>query len=563
MKNKETRWDVRESIPGEIANNLLEFSPIFRQVLFNRGITNSQQAENFLNARPTGLEETELLGTQAAVERIGQALQKGERIAVYGDYDADGVTATALMIQTMQALKANVRAYIPNRFTEGYGLNTNALDKLKKDKVDLVITVDCGIRAVEDAEYARKIGLELIVTDHHTTGSDLPRTAALINPKQPDDPYPEKVLAGVGVAYKLAVALIDAYQPEELVPEDLLDLVAIGTVADLVPLTGENRTLVRQGLQYLKIPHRQGLASLMGVAGITPSSVNASDIGYRIGPRINAAGRIGDALDALKLLTTQDIFEAGQYAQVLDNRNRERQRITQEIQEKAEALSGAYDSNRTLLFAHHPDFNPGVVGLAASRLVEQYYRPAVVGFTNEEYTRASCRSIPEFHITHALEECADLLTQFGGHAAAAGFTVPNKNVADLTIRLQELAEEALIEKDLHPTMEADALVELSDLNIALLKEMNRLQPTGQKNPDPVFISKNVNVLGARAVGRDSSHLKLLLSKNGSTFDAIAFGFGHLVSEIPGQINIMFAFELNEFNGRQTEQLNIKDLKFAW
>jgi len=563
MKIQDTKWEISEPIPEDVSNNLADFSPIFQQVLYNREIKNSQDANNFLNARPPDHEHMELLGTREAVERIGQALHNRERIAIYGDYDADGVTATALILQTMRALKADVRAYIPNRFTEGYGLNTNALDKLKKDGVDLVITVDCGIRAVEDAEHAYEIGLDLIVTDHHTTGTHLPRTAALMNPKQADDPYPEKVLAGVGVAYKLAKALIEAFQPEGLTADDLLDLVAIGTVADLVPLVGENRVLVRKGLEYLRTPQRQGLVSLMGVSGITAAKMNASDIGFRIGPRINAAGRIGDAQDALKLLTTQDIFEAGQYAQVLDNRNRERQRITMEIQELAESLSGAFDPNSLLLFAHHPDFNPGVVGLAASRLVDQYYRPAVVGFRSEEYTRASCRSIPEFHITHALEKCADLLTQFGGHAAAAGFTVPNKNLSELTIRLQELASEALIDQDLQPTLKADAEVQLVDLRPVLIKELNWLQPTGQKNPDPVFVSRKVSVRGARTVGKDSNHLKLILSDGKITFDAIAFRFGHLVSEIPGMIDIMFAFELNEFNGRQTLQLNIKDLKFAW
>ncbi|MEJ2484109.1 MAG: single-stranded-DNA-specific exonuclease RecJ [Anaerolineales bacterium] len=563
MKDSEYKWDVLQKIPEDISNNLNEYSPIFRQILYNRDIKSPQEAEDFLNAQQPDHYHSELLGTQAAIERIGKALDKQERIAIYGDYDADGVTATALMLQTMQALNANVRAYIPNRFTEGYGLNQNALDKLKKDNVDLVITVDCGIRAVEDAEYAHKIGLDLIVTDHHTTGSNLPRTAALINPKQPDDPYPEKVLAGVGVAYKLAKALIETFKPESLVAEELLDLVSIGTIADLVPLVGENRTLVRAGLQYLRTPQRQGLASLMGVTGIAPSSINAMDIGFKIGPRINAAGRIGSAQDALTLLTTRDIFEAGQFAQVLDNRNRERQRITQEIQAQAEALSGADDPDSLLLFAHHPDFNPGVVGLAASRLVEQYYRPAIVGFRNESYTRASCRSIPEFHITHALEKCADLLTQFGGHAMAAGFTVSNKNLENLTIRLNELASDELSGKDLHPSLVADAVVQLVDLKPSLIREMNRLQPTGQNNPDPIFISRNVFVRGARAVGKDKSHLKLILSDGKITFDAIAFRFGHLVSDIPGQIDILFAFELNEFNGRQTLQLNIKDLKFAW
>ncbi|MGD2027416.1 MAG: DHHA1 domain-containing protein, partial [Anaerolineales bacterium] len=237
------------------------------------------------------------------------------------------------------------------------------------------------------------------------------------------------------------------------------------------------------------------------------------------------------------------------------------QRITREIQEKAEALAGTHNPDAVLLFAHDPDFNPGVVGLAASRLVEQYYRPAIVGFRNEEYTRASCRSIPEFHITKALENCADLFTQFGGHAAAAGFTVPNENLSELTARLNRIAEDKLYGKDLFPSLTIDAEVDLIDLKPALLKEMNLLEPTGQKNPSPLFSSRNVSVRGARGVGKDKSHLKLILSDGRITFDAIAFRFGHLLSDIPGQIDIAFAFEINEFNGRKSLQLNIKDIKF--
>lgn len=563
MTEQETRWDLNPTIPDHIAENLKDYSPVFRQLLYNRNLTTAAEAEAFLTAAPVDHAGRKLLNTDKAVDRIGQALHSREKIAIYGDYDADGVTATALMYQTLTALGDDVITYIPDRFREGYGLNITALDRLKTEGVSLVVTVDCGIRAIAQAEHAAAIGLDLIITDHHTTGAELPRSAALINPKQPDDEYPEKVLAGVGVAYKLALALIEAFQPGGLAAEDLLDLVAIGTVSDLVPLVGENRTLVREGLKHLRTPRRQGLRSLMGVAGIPPESVSAGHIGFGLGPRINAAGRIGSAEDALRLLTTRELNEAGAYAQVLDNRNRERQRITREIQEQAQALSGAEDPDAFLLFAYHQDFNPGVVGLAASQLVEQYYRPAVVGHKNEEYTRASCRSIPEFHITHALDQCADLLVQYGGHAAAAGFTVPNANLEALAERLGELARQQLQEQDLRPALKADTEVDFSQLDLDLLREIDRLEPTGQGNDSPLFVSRKVYVRGARAVGRDQSHLKLLLSQGNTTFDAIAFRFGHLTDDIPGQIDVLYAFEINEFNGRQTLQLNIKDLKFTW
>ncbi len=561
MKPQTTIWNLKDRIPENISQELSAYSPIFRQILYSRDITTAQEAEAFLTIHKPSIADSTLLGIPEAVERIRQAVDKNEKVAIYGDYDADGVTATALMRQTLLALGLDVQTYIPNRFTEGYGLNKTALTKLKQEGVDLVITVDCGIRAVKEAQHAKQIGLDLVITDHHSTGPELPEPIALVNPKQPDDPYPEKVLAGVGVAYKLALALIETLKPPTLMPEDLLDLVAIGTVADLVPLVGENRWLVRQGLNHLKTPRRQGILSLMGVTGINASSIGASDIGFGIGPRLNAAGRIGSADDALRLLSTTDLFEAGQYAQVLDNRNRERQRITHEIQDLAEQLSGADDPDTFLLFAHHADFNPGVVGLAASRLSETYYLPAIVGHHGEKSTRASCRSIPEFHITHALEECSDLLTQFGGHAAAAGFTVPNDNLEALTYRLGKIAKEALKDKDIAPSIEIDADVKLVDLKYSLIQEMSRLQPTGMQNPSPVLMSRDVYVRGARAVGKDGSHLKLVLSDEHITYDAIAFRKGHLIDDIPGQIDIAFAFEINEFNGKQTLQLNIKDIHF--
>ncbi len=562
MKIQSTRWNIHETLPEEVSQELSDYSPIFRQILYNRNIRTQTEAVKFLHAQLPEKAGSPLRGIPEAVARIRQAIEHGEQIAVYGDYDADGVTGTALLVQTLRACQANVRPYIPDRFSEGYGLKEVALDKLKVQGVDLVITVDCGIRAVFPAKYAAEIGLDLIITDHHSIGADIPQATALINPKQDGTPEEERFLAGVGVAFKLAQALIDTLQPQDLRDTDLLDLVAIGTVADMVPLVGENRALVREGLRYIHQPVRQGLASLCAMAEIPVDKVGVNEIGFGIGPRLNAAGRIGSAMDAYNLLITEDIFQAGSLAQTLDNRNRERQRITQEIQEKVEEASKPSDPDQYLLFAYDPNFNSGVVGLAAARLVEQYYLPAIVGHYGEEYTRASCRSIPEFHITHALEQCADLLTYFGGHAAAAGFTVHNDNLEELEIRLTEIAAEQLADVDISPALEADAEVKLIDLKPSLLREMILLQPTGMQNPEPLFVSRRVSVKNKRAVGRDESHLKLSLSDGRITFDAIAFRFGHLKDNLPDEIDIAFAFELNEFNGRQSLQLNIKDIKFS-
>lgn len=562
MKIQETIWNIHEIIPAEVSNSLNDYSPIFRQVLFNRGIKSQSEAKSFLLIDQYDTQEKELLGVQNGIERIKKAIDEGELITVYGDYDADGVTGSALLFHTLQAVGAKVAVYIPDRFSEGYGLNVNALDMLRSQGCSLVITVDCGIRAIDQTRHAKQIGIDLIITDHHTPGAQLPEALVLINPKQPGDPYPEKFLAGVGVAYKLAEALIAELSPEGLAAEDLLDLVAIGTVSDMVPLVGENRVLVRQGLRRLRVSRRQGVVSLIGVSGLKPAVLSSTDIGFGLGPRINAAGRIASALDAFNLLVTEDVFEAGKFAQILDNRNRERQRITKEIQEKAEALTQVDARDNLLLFAHDPDFNPGVVGLAAARLVEQYYRPAVIGYQGEEFTRASCRSIPEFHITRALEECSDLLVQFGGHAAAAGFTVRNDKLALLGERLTAVTEETLSGMTLHPSIEIDAEVEFSDLKPDLIREMDMLEPTGMQNSQPVYCSRGVQVRSSRSVGRDESHLKLVLTDGRITFDAIAFRQGHWNGLMPAQIDIAFSFEVNEFNGRKTLQLNIKDIKKA-
>jgi single-stranded-DNA-specific exonuclease len=560
MNSTEKRWQVAPTISPEANENLKVYSPILRQILYNRGYATHEEAENFLKAAAPGHDPNKLTGMEKALKRIEQALRRGEKIIIYGDYDADGVTGTVLMMQTLGVMGANVEVYIPNRFEEGYGLNIPTLDKLRAEGADLILTVDCGVRAVPQVDHAIDIGLDIIVTDHHTAGDEVPRATALINPKQPGDTYPEKNLAGVGVAFKLASALIDRMKPDGLSEEDLIDLVAIGTVADLVPLVGENRSLVRRGLRSLARPRRQGVISLLGVAGLHEATITTAEIGFGLGPRLNAAGRIASALDAYKLLTTKDVFEAGKLAQVLDNRNRERQRITRDIQEMSEVIATEDDPEPFILFAAHREFNPGVVGLAASRLVEKYYRPAVVAHQGEEYTRASCRSIPEFHITEELERCADLLVQFGGHAAAAGFTVENSKVPDLVRRLKRDAKKQLSGISLQPVIHADMEVSLIDLKPALLNDVELLQPTGYGNPEAVFVSRNVMVRDARAVGRESAHLKLTVTDGRLTYDAIAFQQGDWIDHLPQRIDIIFTFELNEFNGRKSLQLNVKDIK---
>jgi single-stranded-DNA-specific exonuclease len=564
MHNK--RWLIPPTLTPEADIALQAYPPVLRQILFNRGYATDAEARAYLKAEPnfeTG--PFQMTGMRTAVERICHALDRNEPIAIYGDYDVDGVTATALLVDTLNALGGNVRGYIPNRFDEGYGLNNDALSQLKNEGIKLVISVDCGIRSPDEALHARTTGLDLIITDHHHPSEGiLPPALAVINPKQPGDVYPDKDLAGVGIAYKLAEALLREREPKNgFQLSNLLDLVALGTVADLAPLVGENRFLVRKGLRQMRETTRQGLFSLAAVAEISLSKANAIDIGFRLGPRLNAAGRLKEALAAYELLTTTDVFKAGQLAQQLDLQNRERQRITRDMQAQAEAMALANESDAFLLFAAHQDFNPGVVGLAASRLTETYYRPAIVAHIDAETTRGSCRSIPEFHITDALDKCADLLIRHGGHAAAAGFTVENSKLEELVTRLKAIAREQLGGQELRPTLTADAEVPLTSVRPELLNALKYLEPTGYGNPDAVFVARKVKVRNARTVGGDGKHLKLILEDgNGISHDTIGFRLGHLQPDLPDRVDIMFTYEVNEFNGRIGYQLNLKDIKPA-
>jgi single-stranded-DNA-specific exonuclease len=560
------RWQIPPLLTPQANQSLAAFPPILRQVLFNRGYSTDEEARAFLKADTNfNTDPFQMIGMNTTVLRIQRAIDRKEPIAIYGDYDEDGVTATALLVQTIQSLGGNARPYIPNRFDEGYGLNPDALDLLKADGVGLVITVDCGIRSPDEASHARSIGLDMIISDHHQPAEGgLPYALAVINPKQTDDHYPDKDLAGVGVAYKIAQALLSCTinSSPDLELDDLLDLVALGTVADLAPLVGENRLLVRKGLKKIRETKRQGLFSLAAVSDLSLPRTNATSIGFILGPRLNAAGRLESALAAYELLTTSDVRRAGELAQQLNMQNRQRQELTRKIQEEAEAIVLAEDPDSSLLFAVHADFNSGVVGLAASRLVETYYRPAVVGQVSADATRCSCRSIPEFHITQALDQCKDLLVRHGGHAAAAGFTVRNENLEALKKRLKSISAQQLRGLDLRQTLNADAEVSLSDLRPELLKHLEYLQPTGYGNPEAVFVTRDVRVTQSRPVGADGRHLKLVVTDGHITFDGIGFRLGHLQTGLPPKVDLIYTFESNEYNGRTSLQLNIKDVRAA-
>lgn len=555
------RWEIREKLPAVVDQELRSYPAFFRQILYNRGIETAAQAHTYLTAQVDREDPLEITDMKAAIDRLIWAIKKQEQIAVYGDYDVDGVTATALLVQVLRQFGGEVIPYIPNRFEEGYGLNIEALEALAAQGVQVVVTVDCGIRSLQEAQRAEELGMDLIISDHHHPGEEIPSAWAVICPKRPGDPYPDKDLSGVGLAYKIAQGMSACWPEKGLDVRQWLDLVALGTVADVVPLKGENRSLVRQGMALMRLGRRAGVLSLANVARVNLRQVSASEIGFILGPRLNAAGRVDSARNSLELLMAEDPMAAGPIAQQLDDQNRMRQELTRKMQEQA-VLMAKPTGEESILFAFHPSFQEGVVGLTAARLSEMFYRPAIVGHKGEEFTRASCRSIPEFHITRALDACRDLLERHGGHATAAGFTVRNENLPLLVERLTALAEQELNSRNLCPVLTADLEIPLTDLRPDFLPYLDQLQPTGQENREAVFISRDLRVVKSRPVGNENQHLRLTVSDGRIAYDGIAFRQGHWLDKMPSRVDLMYCYERNEFRGQVSLQLNIRDLKPA-
>lgn len=564
------KWHIAPAIPPATHDALGHIHPVLRQVLYNRGITTPAEAQAFLEGRYLGKTDPFLLADMdTAVARIQRAIENDETIYVYGDFDADGVTATVLLTQALRGLglsRQQAQPYIPDRVDEGYGLNTEAISKLKENGAGLVISVDCGIRSILEAQHAQSIGLDMIITDHHSLGADLPPALAVINPKRPDSAYPETMLAGVGIAFKLAQALRQAMPGRaQFEDTDLLDLVAIGTVADLAPLLHENRKLVADGLLALNNGRRPGVRALAEVSRLKMGSLTAESIAFGIGPRINAAGRLSSAYVAARLLAATNQVDAHSYARELNQLNQQRQRLTSDLGDKSE---GMIDPTDPILITADTDYLPGIVGLVASRLAEKHYRPAIVIEQGEEESRGSCRSIDEFHITDALDEVADLLVRHGGHAQAAGFTIRNENLPEFMERMRAIAAQQLDGRDLSPTLTIDAEIDLADVDWGLFEHLSGLEPTGTANPTPVFASRNVEIISHRLVGSDSAHLQLRLTSGASSgggykvLSAIAFRQGAWAAHLPQYIDIAYTLNVNEWNGRRDLQLMVQAIREA-
>jgi single-stranded-DNA-specific exonuclease len=551
-------WIWPSALPENVKRELMDFAPVERLLLHRRNLNKRVDAEAFLRRKPPEKDDPFLLkDMEKAVGRILAAKEDGDRVVVYGDYDADGITATALLFETLRGLDIQAQFYIPDRITEGYGLNDEALTQLRDCGAVLIITVDCGIRAIDEIRNGKANGLDVIITDHHAPGPELPEAFAIINPKQEDDHYPFRGFAGVGLAYKLCQALYRAMGKE--LRGDFFELVAIGTVADLAPLFGENRFLVYEGLERLSRTKRRGLQALLEVARVNDRVVNADTIGFGLGPRINAAGRLENAASALELLITKEEDRARELALKLNSINRRRQMLTGEVVNQARSQVIEDAASKHLILAANPDFHEGIVGLAASRLMEEFYKPAIVATMGEDFTRGSARSIPGFHITEAFDLCKDILHQYGGHSSAAGFTVLTSDLQVLWDRLEKIAGEKMAEIEIVPSVELDAEVTFSEITSDLLTFVESLQPCGIGNPKPLLGARDVEVVSKRTVGRNKNHLKMMLKREGRIFDAIAFRKGEDEARIPDLINIAFYIERNVYMGYENIQLNIQEI----
>jgi single-stranded-DNA-specific exonuclease len=561
------RWTIQKHDYEKVKafKELLNVPPITAALLIARGFDTEEKAYKFLNPQMSDLHEPTLLkGLNEAVERILKAVDNGEKILIWGDYDVDGTTGTTLLRKTLKILGAKeTDYYIPNRFTEGYGINIPALEKARADGFTLAISVDCGIRSFEPIEWGNANGLDFIITDHHISDPvrGNPPAFAVVNPNQPGCEYPDKNLAGVGVAFKLAHALLRARGKEDELA-DFLKITAIGTIADIMQLTGENRAIVSLGLRDLPKTKNLGLRALMEVSDCR-SEMTSMHIGFRIAPRINAAGRMDVAKQVVELLEAEDFMAARQLAETLDTRNRERQEMQRRITEMA-FLETENITQQNFVVVAGEGWHRGVIGLAASKIAERLYRPTIVLSLEDGYGHGSARSIANYHLLNALETCPELFEQFGGHAAAAGMKIKEENIDRLREILCEHARESITGDDLIPEIKIDAVIRPETLDLKLVEELSKFEPFGAGNPKPVFLTKDLFVMDDPYVMKEK-HLKMYLSdNNGRRFEAVWWdGADKLKGRTlkpKSRIEIAYTAEANSWQGNTRLQLVIEDIR---
>lgn len=561
-------WQFIETAPKEAVLHLAHEAnvpPIIARVMLNRGIATKAEALSFFRTDLERLHDPFLMADmKAAVTRINAALVRKEKMLIYGDYDVDGVTGTALLKLAFRALGFDVPHYIPDRLRDGYGISRRGIDLAKEQGASLIIAVDCGVSANDEIAYARERGLDFIVCDHHQPGAHLPPARALLNPKRSDCPYPFKELAGVGVAFKLLQGLFLHLKcdPQELLRH--LDLVAVGSTADIVPLVDENRVFVKAGLEQINQTSNVGLRALLQVCGIALGTINTGNVVFILAPRINAVGRMGDASRAVTLLTTHDATQAMEIARVLETENRERRSVDDETYREAlQIIETQCDASRDLVFVLEKEaWHTGVIGIVASRVVEKFYRPTIMISTQNGVGKGSARSIPGFDLYKALRECEHHLTAFGGHKYAAGLSLKTEHIAALREQLQTVAGRILTKESLTPRLLLDGEIRLSEIDARFMKFLNALAPYGPQNMRPAFVSRGVRVVGnPQIVG--TNHLRFHVTQDERRLDCIGFNLGDLRPRLLNggdNVDLAYLVEENTWQGRTTIQLRVKDIR---
>jgi single-stranded-DNA-specific exonuclease len=543
------------NIPTEIAH-----------LLAIRGIDTFETAKSFFRPEKQELHDPFLMkDMEKGASRLAEAICSHQKVLIYGDYDVDGTTATSMLYIFLKRFGVDVSYYIPHRFKEGYGINPEGIQHAIEIEADLIVSVDCGITAIEEAKTAKKHGIDLIICDHHTVGDEIPDAVAVLDPKRPDCTYPFDGLSGAGVGFKLIQGTVQKLGLQKSMPNEYLDLVAISIASDIVPLVDENRYLMRRGLRLINSKPRIGIESLLNRINIRPGSVTTSSIVFSIGPRINAAGRMGDATAAVELMIAEDAGEARKYASELESINIKRRSTDSETMEQAvEMLESEFNvDDLSTMVLHHPEWHLGVIGIVASRLVDAYYRPTIMLSTVEGKIKGSARSIKGFNIYEALKKCEDLLEQFGGHEYAAGLTMDADNLDEFRRRMDQIACQKLAENDFMPELQVDAVLDLKQVGPKFWKLLSQFEPFGPGNLRPVFVSRDVCIEGVPSIV-GNGHLKMKVRQNGSAvIDAIGFNMHEYLPVIrrcgDGQMDVAYVLEENHWNGRRSIQMRLKDI----
>ena len=556
-----------EKVQNEIAQNL-GISPILARLLVQRGIATYEEARSFFRPDLSDLHDPFLMADMdKAVARLTTAMQQNEKILVYGDYDVDGTTSVSLVYKFLKQFSNNIDYYIPDRYTEGYGISIRGIDYASEQGCKLIIALDCGIKAIEKVNYAKSLGIDFIICDHHTPDVELPDAVAVLDPKREDCQYPYEHLSGCGVGFKLiqAFAQVNNVDFSELIP--LLDLVALSIASDIVPITGENRVLAYHGLKQLNSSPSIGVKGIIDVCGLSDKDITISDIVFKIGPRINASGRMKLASEAVQLLVSRDNVFAKEKSETINEYNNDRKGLDKNITEEALNLIKSNEElyNRKSIVLYNPDWHKGVIGIVASRLSEEYYRPAIVLTQSNGLASGSARSVPGFDLYKAIESCKDLLENFGGHMYAAGLSIKEENIPEFITRFEAFVSENILEEQTYPQIDIDTVLQFSDITPKFFRVLKQFAPFGPGNMKPVFASKKVFDYGtSRLVGKDQEHIKMELidSSSENVMNGIAFGMheynNHLKALNP--LNICYTIEENNFNGNTNIQLMVRDIQ---